>query len=315
MSLEQGSNAILNQKFAYQAYNRLKNHFIKATNPGDLQNGMIWFDSATQTWFGKRTAGLFDFTLVPSIFPEGMIIPWSGGYFTDGANGGYTRVLGATNDAAGINALLNAQGWYVCNGAALNIPESTIYNGAGRYLPNLTDDRFLMGDNLVGVIGGSNSSAHTHVVGSLVNAAETAHTHGIGSFVNAAEATHTHGSGSYGTDSIGNHTHSIDPPNTTTSQASAGNVNSGEYPHTVTLASHTHDVDIAAFNSGGAGGHDHWVNGTSAAGSSHNHVISGTSAAGSSHNHTISGSTGAASATENRPNFLGVVYLQYVLTA
>jgi len=315
MSLSQGSNAILNQKLGYQAYNRLKNNFIKATDPGDLQEGMLWFDSALQKMMLKKLAGLVDLVPAVSVFPEGMIIPWSGGYFTNAANAGYTRVLGTPNDAAGINALLNAKGWYVCDGAALNIPESTIYDGAGRYLPNLTDDRFLMGDNLVGVIGGANSNAHTHVVGSLVNAAEAAHTHAVGSLVNAAEAAHTHGNGTLAADAVGDHNHSVDPPSTTSSAASAGNVSSGSYAHTVTLADHTHDVDIGSFNSGDGGGHSHSLSGATAAGSSHNHAISGSTAAGSSHNHAISGDTGAASVSENRPVFLGVVYLQYVLAA
>lgn len=312
MSLAQGSDAILDQKLAYQAYNRLKNHFVKASDPGDLQDGMIWFDSAGQTWKGKRTAGLVDFLATPSIFPEGMIIPWIGGYFTDGANGGYTRVLGASNDPAGINALLNAQGWYVCNGAALNIPESTIYNGAGRYLPNLTDDRFLMGDNLIGVVGGSNSSAHTHVVGSLVNAAEAAHTHAGGTLAAGAVGDHDHLVGSYTINNESNHVHSVDPPGTTTGTPSAL-IEAGSTGINVATFNHTHDVDIAAFNSGAGSAHGHDMSGFSGSAGGHGHSLSGATAAGSSHNHAISGNTGAASATENRPAFLGVIYLQYVL--
>jgi len=284
MSLAQGSNAILDQKLGYAAYNRLKNHFAKATNPGDLQDGMIWFDSASQTWFGKRTAGLFDFTLVPAIFPEGMIIPWIGGYFTDGANGGYTRVLGGSNDPTGINALLNAAGWYVCDGSALNIGTSTIYNGAGRYLPNLTDDRFLMGDNAIGMIGGSSSSAHAHPVGTLVN---------------AAEAAHTHAKGTLAVDDVGDHNHSVDPPSTTSGPSSDNTAWYGTTGQANPISTHTHDVNIAPFNSGDAGGHGH--------------TLSGATAAGSSHNHAISGSVGAATVTENRPVFLSVIYLQYVL--
>jgi len=434
MSLAQGSDAVLNDKLAYQAYNRLKNHFAKTTNPGDLQEGMIWFDKTNQKMILQKLAGPVDLVPAISVFPEGMIIPWSGGYFTNGANAGYTRVLGASNDAAGINALLNGKGWYVCDGAALNIPGSTIYNGPGRYLPNLTDDRFLMGGNTVGGIGGSSSSAHTHVVGSLVNAAEASHTHAAGAVtvnaeashthaagavtvnaeashthaagavtVNAeashthgatglsnaaeashahaggtlaaeAEAAHTHGPGSFSTNNEGAHVHTVNPPSTeSTGPTSSSYVKSGtgaNYP-----GEHTHDTNIAAFDSGSAGvhyhniytgtsgagsSHGHALSGSTAAGSSHNHAISGSTAAGSSHahtasgaatgagsshahtasgaatgagsshahtasgaatgagsshNHTISGSTGAASATENRPSFLAVMFLQYVLAA
>ena len=359
---------------------------------------------------------------------EGMIAPFMAGYFTDGSNGSYTRVLGTANTIAAVNTLMNPRGWYVCDGAALNLPASTIFNGAGRYLPNLTDDRFLMGDTTCGGIGGANSSAHTHgfgtiaaanesththsisftsgagsshshgvgtlanaaeaththAAGSLANAAEAAHTHAAGSLANAAEAAHTHAVGSLaaaaeashthaaGAITIGaeaSHTHSCDPPSTTTSTETLAGA-AGSLANTSPYKFHTHTVDIAAFTSaagsshthsasgaasGAGSSHTHAISGTTSAGSSHNHAISGSTAAGSSHNHAISGSTaagsshnhaisgssageaahthdvagtsaagsahthslsgdtGAASATENRPSFLSVFYLMYVL--
>jgi len=102
----------------------------------------------------------------------GSIIAWAGGYFTNGANGGFTSVLGNTIAAA--NAYLNPKGWYVCDGAELNLPDSPIFDGAGRYLPNLTDDRFLMGSTVAGGIGGSSTMAHTHPVTSNVAVANHA---------------------------------------------------------------------------------------------------------------------------------------------
>ncbi len=85
--------------------------------------------------------------------PEGIIVAQIPGYFGDGSNGSYTAV-----------AITNNSKWKVCDGAALNDPLSLIFNGAGRYLPNLTDDRFLMGDTFgaIGGIGGNNTMAHTH---------------------------------------------------------------------------------------------------------------------------------------------------------
>ena len=94
--------------------------------------------------------------------PVGTIVPWIGGYFGDGSNGSYTHVLGSSNTVAAINSYLNDYGWYVCNGAALNDSDSPIFGGSGRYLPNLTDDRFIMGDTTCGGTGGDNSMAHTH---------------------------------------------------------------------------------------------------------------------------------------------------------
>jgi len=100
--------------------------------------------------------------------PIGAIVPYLGGYFTDGSNGGFTMVMAAANTVAAVNTLLNPDGFHVCDGAVLNDGDSPIFNGAGRYLPNLTDDRFLMGDTLAGGTGGSNTMAHTHGPGSFI---------------------------------------------------------------------------------------------------------------------------------------------------
>jgi len=84
--------------------------------------------------------------------PIGSTIGWLPGYFTNGSNGGYTGVSISLTD-----------NYKECNGAALNDADSPIYNGAGRYLPNITDDRFLMGNTSPGGIGGDNNAmAHTH---------------------------------------------------------------------------------------------------------------------------------------------------------
>ena len=142
--------------------------------------------------------------------PIGVIMPWVSGYFTAGTNTGHTPILASADTIAAANAYLNAQGYYVCDGSALNIPDSPVWNAAGRYLPNLTDSRFLMGSTAVGSAanGGSNvmadhkhantnlsvasESSHTHAVGTYANTAEASHTHGVGSYVNAPELSHTH---------------------------------------------------------------------------------------------------------------------------
>ena len=164
MTTINGTDFVRGDNFNYRHLNKLKNCWIGAAAPTDPQAGMLWYDTGTgylnvydgAAW--QALGGEF------GVVPEGTIIPWIGGHFGDGANGTYARKLGTANTAAGANAYLNALGWYVCNGAALNDPASTIYNGAGRYLPNLTDDRFLMGDTGAGGIGGSNTMAHTHAL-------------------------------------------------------------------------------------------------------------------------------------------------------
>ncbi len=204
--------------------------------------------------------------------PVGTILPLLPGYFTDGSNGGYAYQLGNENTIDAINALLNTYGFYVCNGVSLNLPTSPIFNGADRYLPNLTDDRFLMGDTVAGGIGGSNSSAHTHTTGSftLTSSHIPAHTHPISS-----DGSHTHTI--YTRDGL--------PAPGTNLITQKSNVS--DYT-TVTL----HEI-----TAGSSGSHYHG----GATGSS----IGG----GSAHNH---GTTGAASASENRPAYLSCFYIMRV---
>lgn len=104
-----------------------------------------------------------------ALCPVGSIVAYVPGYFTNGSNAGFTHQMVSANTVAAVNALLNSSGWYVCDGAALNDADSGIFNGVGRYLPNLTDDRFLMGDTVAGGIGGANSNniSHTHTTGNF----------------------------------------------------------------------------------------------------------------------------------------------------
>lgn len=106
------------------------------------------------------------------LVPVGTILFLAPGYFSATANGGsYTSV--ATNTVAGIKTWLTSNGYdayyQVCDGSALNDADSPIFNGAGRYLPDLTDSRFLRGATVSGTVAASsgtataaNESSHTH---------------------------------------------------------------------------------------------------------------------------------------------------------
>lgn len=125
------------------------------------------------------------------LVPVGSIIPWIGGYFTNSSNGSFTNVL--ANTVANVNTLLNSSGYYVCDGSALNLAASSIFNGASRYLPNLTDSRFLMGSTAAGSTGGSNTMAHTHSVTSNVSVSNHSdHTHSSGTFQSAVSYSSSH---------------------------------------------------------------------------------------------------------------------------
>jgi len=203
--------------------------------------------------------------------PVGVVIPFIGGYFTSSANAGFTNVIG--NTAATINTLVNGDGFYVCNGAALNLAGSSIFNGSGRYLPNLTDSRFLMGSTGAGSLGGSSTMAHTHTL---------SHTHSI---------THTHTTGSFTltTNEIPSHNHEI--------------VRVGNSAGSIVGAS-----SWAELNSMGAPLESSYVGG----GASHNHGTTG-AASDSSSGSASSSTTSAASNTENRPLFLSCHYIMKVV--
>lgn len=139
----------------------------------------------TKSVSGKTQLFFEDEDGVESIIsiPAGIIVPFCPGYFTNGSNAGFTFQWVTANTIAAINTLLNPKGWYVCDGSALNLAASVYFNGAGRYLPNITDDRFIMGDTLCGTIGGANSIdfSHYHTTQShaLTISEMPSHTHGL----------------------------------------------------------------------------------------------------------------------------------------
>ena len=75
------------------------------------------------------------------ITPIGSIVAYLPGYFNTAGNN-------TTNTSyVAVNPTLSSC-WRVCDGTICNESESTIFNAAGRYLPYLTDSRFLMGSTL-----------------------------------------------------------------------------------------------------------------------------------------------------------------------
>jgi len=243
------------------------------TTSGDFEgyNGSTWVQPGT----GASVTGI----------PVGAIVPFIGGYFGDGSNGTFTSVLG--NDVATVNALLNIDGFYVCDGSALNLTASPIFNGAGRYLPNLTSDIFLMGDTAAGVTGGVNTDSHQHY--------GPAHTH-----------------------DMGDHTHSVDPPSTGTSSTGLSSNYNGSHTHSQMgkssggwdfdygSRSFSDDVNTNTGSSGSGWGHSHSVN-----------IGAFTSGAGGLGVETTTSGTAETSGrtgnTENRPNFLTCLYIMRVL--
>ena len=294
--------------------------------PVTPSTGMFRYNTDTNQFEGYATAWM----PVGGV-PVGAVIPFIGGYFTNGSNAGYTNVLG--NTVTNVNSLLNSTGWYVCNGATINLANSPIFNGSNRYLPNITDSRFIMGSTSSGTIGGSNTSDHNH---SLNN-----HTHTINNHTHTLSA-HEH--------TVPAHTHVI---------PAHGHQNDfyivGSSLSQAQLASHQHYTN---FYSGSTN--------VLAAGSSYklvefllNGVASGATGSGGTHTHSLNGnvtaqaefnttynaastlrttggpisgqgtalditggsslttngnveSTGLASSIENRPSFISCIYIMRV---
>jgi len=205
-----GADYVQDDVFDYTDGNAIKNCHAGTTAPTAPVAGVLWLDTSSSPYVLKVYSGSAWLSLaeVYGMAPVGTITAWIGGYFGDGSNGSYTRVLGSANTVAGANGYLNSLGWYVCSGAALNDGDSPIYNGAGRYLPNLSDDRFLQGDTAAGSIGGANTNVHTHDVD--IVAFNTS----------APSATLYVQSGATQIVPSATHTHEANPPNTTSGAAS-----------------------------------------------------------------------------------------------
>lgn len=183
------------------------------------------------------------------VVPVGSIIAYNPGYYTNGSNAGFTVIGPSTNTIAGIKTYLasDAVNWYVCDGTAPNDVLSPIWNVAGRFVPNLTGDRFLKGSIAVGAIGGQSSvtlattnlPSHNHTINHDHAAANTgnqsaSHRHSqqnAGGGYNGADVNATNfrsvnigGSGVNSSFQDTSHTHSFNMP---AYSGSSGNAGSG----------------------------------------------------------------------------------------
>jgi hypothetical protein len=130
--------------------------------------------------------------------PIGTIIAWSPGYFSATNNGGsYVNILGNTISSA--NSYLSKVGYVVCNGDEIQDSQSPIFFSSGRFIPNLTDQRFLSGSSSVGALGGLNeinSSNH-----SLFSNLSVQLNNGSASWnitnLNSNQTAHSHGASTY----------------------------------------------------------------------------------------------------------------------
>jgi hypothetical protein len=223
------------------------------------------------------------------LVPVGSIVAYNPGYYTNASNGGFTTTGPAGNSVAQINTFINAAGWYVCDGAALNNVSSPIWNAAGRNLPNLTDSRFLMGSISAGATGGGSTVLAANQIPTLTSTGTVTNTGTTVGPVNTGtqSAFHTHPvTGNTNTD--GNHPHTISDPGHNHTATIFGGPNTGFANNTTGLVRGGGSVQPSNF--GTAEGNT--VTGTgisvSNTGSDHSHGISFNSSTESvSHTHTI----------------------------
>lgn len=134
-------------------------------------------------------------------FPVGAIVAYMYGTFTNTSNGGFGARTALGRNASTIDAIVRPLGWKVCNGAAINDPDSPFFKGAGRHVPNLTVSRFIRGSTSIGATGGtSTSTSHVHTIPAhTINANEmAAHTHTIDWWLNAGgHVSHKYGQGGF----------------------------------------------------------------------------------------------------------------------
>jgi len=217
-----------------------------------------------------------------STVPCGCIIPWLGGYFTNDSNDDYQQVLGNGNTIDDINDYLQDTGFRVCDGAEYNNAESPIFNGAGRHLPNLTDDRFIMGDSQCG--GGRNGSGGDTSQNTINHNHTFAHKHSVDI------AQFNSGSTTLSISQIPAHKHQVPHLKYRWVDVANGNGHGWEYDNGDPYSSY----DTTSV--GGGGSHYHTVNPPS-----------------TDTGNPIDATRTGITQHDNRPNWLGCVYIMRVL--
>jgi hypothetical protein len=189
--------------------------------------------------------------------PVGSIVAYVPGYFSDALNGGFFLVGPGANTVPAINAYL-PDNWRVCDGSAFNDPESPIFNGPGRHLPNLDDNRFLRGTSSTGSAGGSDTKtlnipqlpSHNHIITVADDTAPHTHT----GTADLATAPHTHTATSGLTDAPHSH------PATTSTAAAGHSHPSGDVSSNT--ATHNHTIGRTDGLAGNDGLTDQYKTGT-----------------------------------------------------
>jgi len=226
--------------------------------------------------------------------PIGTILALLHGYFSSSNNEGFSSIPVDVDDSLRF-----------CDGSAPNDPESPIWNSPSRHLPNLTNNRFIMGSTESGVVGGKNT-LNDHIHSSANSLGEHSH-HWGGKYVDGTSSG-GHGTGTVSSD----HSHGIGDPghahhsywdsNYSAGGSVVGPSNNWTNPG---WSNYTHGAGTGIWTGGISANHTHgydlpW----------HQHYISLTETGNNpnlSHNHIV-GNGVPVNETECIPNYLTVKY-------
>ncbi len=264
--------------------------------------------------------------VLPGMLLPGSIISWISGYFIDSNNGSFTSVLSLTNTVSGANSYLNPLGWWVCDGSAINVLESPIFDASGRHLPNITDERFLEGSNVGGSIGGDSSALHTHVISPSVSVtiqpsfSLSGHYHSRGNLYLNNDSGHGHSAGGISTSAIssaGSHSHGYGYDTQSGNDGNVGgNVEHGNHTgnlYGISSRYHSHSFSFGSNSAYVSNYHTHNINGSVGytPGSDGNNAISAIRSVDLVLNN-LSFVSDNGTYTENRPKYLNNLYIYRV---
>jgi hypothetical protein len=253
----------------------------------------------------QRISQLSLFSVSDGLVPIGGIIAALGVFSGPNNSGTFTTApLSANNIAA--SGLISKNGFQLCDGKKISAVDANI-DFINKYVPNLTDDRFLKGSTSSGVLStqsGVNSGNNTVT---LTTAQMPSHNH------NTTVSSVT--TFDYGTKSFSGGT-----DNTTTAITASSDA-AGSHQHDLTFQARGSAVGLGGDNiwyvgpyalyTGFAGSHSHTINVSNPA---HSHSYSGNVAIGS-HSHTVTlnnPSTGDGLAFDIQPKYITVNYYMRV---